>query len=80
MRYLRPGDLLSAENVLVDVSEEKQTALGRGHFVTSRTTYRTQTGEEVGRMGFRILKFRPGTGRAASSDASAPGCSSLIAG
>jgi acyl dehydratase len=66
LRYLRPGDLLHGQNELVDVSEEKRTALGLGHFVTSRATYRTQTGEEVGRMFFRILKFRPGTGRSAT--------------
>jgi acyl dehydratase len=67
LRYLRVGERLHASNELVDVSEEKQTALGLGHFVTSRTTYRTQDGEEVGRMFFRLLKFRPGTGRPASS-------------
>jgi acyl dehydratase len=67
LRYLRLGDLLHGHNELVDVSAEKQTALGLGHFVTSRTTYRTQTGEEVGRMFFRLLKFKPGTGRSASS-------------
>jgi len=65
LRYLRPGDLLHSANELLDVSEEKQTGLGRGHFVTSRTSYRTQGGEEVGRMFFRLLKFRPGTGRSA---------------
>jgi acyl dehydratase len=63
VRYLRPGDLLHGHNELVEVSDEKQTALGRGHFVTSRTTYRTQAGDEVGRMFFRLLKFRPGTAR-----------------
>jgi acyl dehydratase len=65
VRYLRPGDLLLGYSELVDVSDEKQTALGLGHFVTSRTSYRTQDGEEVGRMFFRLLKFRPGTGRVA---------------
>jgi acyl dehydratase len=63
LRYLRLGDLLHARSELVEVSEEKQTALGRGHFVTSRTSYRTSAGEEVGRRFFRILKFRPGTAR-----------------
>ena len=67
LRYLRPGDLLRGYSELVDVSEQKETALGLGHFVTSRTTYRTQNGQEAGRMFFRLLKFRPGTGRAASS-------------
>jgi hypothetical protein len=67
LRYLRPGDLLHGHNELVDVSAEKQTALGLGHFVTSRTTYRTQAGDEVGRMFFRLLKFRPGTARPAGA-------------
>jgi acyl dehydratase len=67
LRYLRLGDLLHGQSELVDVSEAKQTALGLGHFVTSRTTYRTKSGREVGRMFFRLLMFRPGTGRSASS-------------
>jgi acyl dehydratase len=65
-RYLRLGDRLHGENELVEVSEEKRTALGLGHFVTSRTRYRTDDGEEGGRMIFRILRFRPGTGRSGS--------------
>ena len=51
---------------LVDVSEEKQTGLGAGHFVTTVTDYRDHDGEHVGSMFFRILKFKPGTGRPAS--------------
>jgi hypothetical protein len=78
VRYLRCGDLLEAHSELVDVSEAKQTALGLGHFLTSRTSWRTQQGEEVGRRLFRILKFRPGTGRSAAApgtgrSAAAPG-------
>jgi acyl dehydratase len=72
VRHLRLGDLLHAHNELVDVSDEKQTALGRGHFVTSRTSYRTQHGDEVGRRLFRILKFRPGTARGGSARTAAP--------
>jgi acyl dehydratase len=71
LRYLRLGDHLHGTHELMDVSEQKQTALGLGHFVTSRTTYRTQSGEEVGRMFFRLLKFRPGTGRSVPSGAPA---------
>ena len=63
VRYLRPGDHLSGTLELLDVSEEKQTALGTGHFVTTRTIYRDQQGDEVGAMRFVILKFKPGTGR-----------------
>jgi hypothetical protein len=61
-RYLRLGDRLSVTSVIESVSEEKQTALGRGHFCTSRLTYRDQHDEVVGEMLFRILKFMPGTG------------------
>jgi acyl dehydratase len=67
-RYLRPGDLLSGETVIEAVSEEKKTALGRGHFVTQHTTYRDQHGEIVASMRFRLLKFRP----AARASAAAP--------
>lgn len=67
LRYLRPGDELHSSQVVEDVSEEKKTGLGVGHFVTTRTEYRTQHGESVGRMLFRILKFKPGTGRMAQA-------------
>ena len=66
-RYLRPGDLLANTQVLEDVSDEKQTALGVGHFVTTRQRYETVEGEHVGDLLFRILKFKPGTGTAAAA-------------
>ena len=62
-RYLRPGDLVTGTTKVVDVSEEKATGLGIGHFVTTETEYVDQEGEPVGSMFFRILKFRPGTGK-----------------
>src|SRR5438067_3802913 len=58
-RYLHIGDELTAESVIEDVSAEKHTALGDGHFVTTRTDFRDQNGELVGSMRFRILKFKP---------------------
>jgi uncharacterized OB-fold protein/acyl dehydratase len=63
-RYLRPGDLVTGTQKLVDVSDEKHTGLGIGHFVTTETEYHDENGQHVGSMFFRILKFRPGTGRA----------------
>lgn len=63
-RYLRPGDVLTAQLKLVDVSEKKQTGIGEGYFITNETQYHDQNGEHVGSMFFRTLKFRPGTGRA----------------
>ena len=62
-RYLRPGDHLSQQTTLVDVSPQKQTALGVGHFVTTEVEYADQDGDPVGSVSFRIFKFRPGTGR-----------------
>jgi uncharacterized OB-fold protein/acyl dehydratase len=58
-RYLHIGDELTAESVIEDVSPEKHTGLGDGHFVTTRTDFRDQHGELVGSMRFRILKFKP---------------------
>jgi hypothetical protein len=63
-RYLRPGDKLQNVQVLEEVSDEKQTALGTGHFLTTRHRYTTDRGEHVGDLLFRILKFKPGTGTA----------------
>ncbi len=62
-RYLRPGDLLTATGVVESISGFKRTALGEGYFLTTLQTYRDQHGEVVGEMRFRILKFRPGTGK-----------------
>ncbi len=73
LRYLRPGDRPVGTLTLSDVSPEKRTALGVGHFATSVTEYRTESGELVGRMKFVILLFKPGTGRApAGGTADAP--------
>lgn len=63
LRDLRPGDVVTVTSTIEHVSEEKRTGLGVGHFVTTKQTYRDQGGEVVATMLFRILKFRPGTGR-----------------
>jgi uncharacterized OB-fold protein/acyl dehydratase len=72
-RPLRPGELVHSTLTLEDVSEEKTTGLGVGHFVTSRISYLVEderAGEDtVGSVLFRVLKFRPGTGRSAAPDA-----------
>jgi len=80
VRYLRPGDLLRNVQILEAVSDEKQTALGTGYFVTTRQRYETVDGEHVGDLLFRILKFRPGTGTApaAGTDRPAPDPSSEL--
>ena len=58
LRYLRVGEKVHAETLIEEISDEKQTRLGPGYFVTWVTTYRSD-GEVVGRQRFRILKFRP---------------------
>jgi acyl dehydratase len=63
-RYLRPSDDLTATTSLTDISDEKQTALGVGHFFTNLTELHDGNGEPVGRVRMRILKFKPGTARA----------------
>ncbi len=72
-RYLQPGDHISAIQKLIEVSPEKQTALGIGHFITTETEYRDQSGECVGSMLFRILKFIPGTGKKPQAEGGAEG-------
>jgi hypothetical protein len=61
LRHLRLGEIISASNIVESISEEKETRLGRGHFVTWLTTYTTDDGEIVGTQRFRILKFAAGS-------------------
>jgi uncharacterized OB-fold protein/acyl dehydratase len=58
-RYLRPGDRITSTTYIDTISEEKATALGPGHFVTTRVEYTDQAGDVVGTQRFRLLKFRP---------------------
>jgi uncharacterized OB-fold protein/acyl dehydratase len=58
-RYLHPGDQLSMRTVIDSISPQKTTALGTGHFITTRQDYFDAAGEVVGSMLFRIIRFRP---------------------
>jgi len=58
-RYLRLGDVIKAQSVIEEISEEKATGAGIGYFITTRTDFTDQTGESVGWMSFRVLKFKP---------------------
>ncbi|GAB2571696.1 hypothetical protein GCM10027168_00490 [Streptomyces capparidis] len=65
-RPLRPGDRVAYREVVESVSARKETALGAGHFVTTRTDVEVD-GRLAGTHRFRILKYRPaGRGRAAA--------------
>lgn len=72
--YRRPillGDTISVVSTIESVSDEKKTALGDGHFLTTRLDYTDAAGEVVATMMFRILKFRPKAARAADAAARA---------
>lgn len=71
VRYLKLGERVCASFSVVEVSEEKATGLGVGHFVTTQTEYTNEAGERIGAMKFRILKFKPGTGRIPAGGADA---------
>jgi uncharacterized OB-fold protein/acyl dehydratase len=57
-RYLRPGDHVEGHMSVEDVSEEKQTGLGLGHFFTTKTVFKVE-GEVVGIERFRMLAYQP---------------------
>jgi uncharacterized OB-fold protein len=69
-RYLKVGDVVTAETIIDEISEEKATGAGIGYFITTRTSFHDQEGEPVGWMSFRVLKFKPPPGQqpAAGSD------------
>lgn len=58
-RYLRLGDLVTLTTRVADVSDEKKTGLGTGHFVTLAYEFTNQDGEFLGRETFRVLMFKP---------------------
>ena len=46
-RHATIGDRVRVADEVVDVSEEKRTRLGEGHFITTRSTYRLDDGDEL---------------------------------
>ena len=72
-RYLRPGEQVAVRASLEGVTGPKQTSLGEGWFVTTRSTWYVGT-EPVATMLFRILKFRPATPAPAAAPGAAACC------
>jgi acyl dehydratase len=59
--YLAPvriGDRLSMRDRLIDISDEKTTRVGVGHFITTRAEYRNQRGELVARDTNVLFRYR----------------------
>lgn len=72
-RTLRPGDRISATRWVENVSDEKQTAIGDGVFVSSVSEVADGNGEPVGRQRYRVLCFRPRRRPAGASGAAGSG-------
>ncbi len=68
LRYVKPGDVITANTIFDSISEEKATGAGVGYFITTRTTFTDQNDEEVGWMTFRVLKFIPAQAPQAAAD------------
>lgn len=62
---LRPGDRVTAASRVYRVSQEKQTGLGKGHFVTVESAYRNQSGQPVCLQRVTLLIYRTDVSRAA---------------
>lgn len=65
-RTLRLGERPRITSRLEDVVGPKQTGMGEGYFVTTKSTWTVgpdDDPETVATMTFRVLKFKPGTGR-----------------
>lgn len=56
-RQLLEGDWLNCRDEILDVSEEKETQLGRGHFITVETTYRDHRGETAATNTKTIFRY-----------------------
>jgi uncharacterized OB-fold protein len=61
-RTLRPGETVSISTRLADVVGPKATGVGEGYFITTQSKWSVGD-EDVATMMFRVLKFKPGTGR-----------------
>ena len=51
------GDRLSVEEAVSDVSPEKRTVLGHGHFISTDVLYRNQRGEMVARHANVLFRY-----------------------
>lgn len=58
LKPIRVGDRLAVEEEVVNVTPEKHTRLGTGHFITTRLVYRNQNGETVALHANVLFRFR----------------------
>lgn len=60
LKPLYPGDRINFTYKVTDVSPEKKTSLGAGHFITATFIFNNQKGETVGTQSLTVLKYRIG--------------------
>ena len=58
-REANPGDRITLDEVVEDISAERRTRLGAGRFITSLKTYRDQDGRVVAQQRWRTLRYKP---------------------
>ncbi len=61
-RPVRPGDRLWAREKIADITTEKKTRLGVGHFITTVTSYYNQYGDVVATNTNTLYRFKSDTG------------------
>jgi acyl dehydratase len=78
--WARTGDRVCVTETLLEVSDEKTTALGRGHFVTTRSFFtRAGSGEKLAQMDNVLFRFTPSSQKgSASSSSRTPGSSESL--
>ncbi len=57
-RHLYLGDRVSVQDRLVQISEEKDTRLGIGHFLTTEAEFVNQKGERVALQTNQLFRYR----------------------
>ena len=59
--YFRPayaGDIVNMIDRLIDISEEKTTRIGTGHFITTVGEFRNQRGELLARSTNILFRYK----------------------
>lgn len=64
LREVTPGTHVTCHFTIEAISEEKNTGLGAGHFITLRKRYVDADGDLLVDEKFRVLRFRPQGGNA----------------
>ena len=58
-KEVSPGDNVTIEMIIDNISERKATGRGTGYFFETLSTFTDQHGEKIGTQRFKVLKFIP---------------------